>query len=124
MPVHRHAPHNGLGSTTCIQNAFNLAWKMAYALKNRADPSLLSPYNEERQPVHRQVYRWPRERHSTFASHALLYKTLGLLDPDSERKRHIHAQSEEDSKSVETPSAKPFETQPGRRATRTAWAVR
>ena len=40
--VHRHPSHNGLGSNTCTQDAFNLAWKMAYILKGRADPSLLS----------------------------------------------------------------------------------
>lgn len=68
--VHRYPPHNRLGSNTCIQDAFNLAWKMAYVLKNRADPSL--PFNlQRRASTHRQVYRWPRERHSTFASHAL-----------------------------------------------------
>ena len=31
--VHRHPPANGLGSNTCIQDAFNLAWKIAYVLK-------------------------------------------------------------------------------------------
>jgi 2-polyprenyl-6-methoxyphenol hydroxylase-like FAD-dependent oxidoreductase len=31
--VHRHPPSNGLGSNTCIQDAFNLSWKLAYVLK-------------------------------------------------------------------------------------------
>ena len=31
--VHRHPPMNGLGSNTCIQDSFNLAWKLAYVLK-------------------------------------------------------------------------------------------
>jgi 2-polyprenyl-6-methoxyphenol hydroxylase-like FAD-dependent oxidoreductase len=31
--VHRHPPMNALGSNTCVQDAFNLAWKMAYVLK-------------------------------------------------------------------------------------------
>lgn len=30
--VHRHPPANGLGSNTCVQDAFNLAWKVAYVL--------------------------------------------------------------------------------------------
>ena len=34
--VHRHPPANGLGSNTCIQDAFNLAWKIAYVLKGEA----------------------------------------------------------------------------------------
>lgn len=33
--VHRHPPANGLGSNTCIQDAFNLAWKIAYVLKGK-----------------------------------------------------------------------------------------
>lgn len=31
--VHRHPPFNGLGSNTCIQDAFNLAWKVAYVIQ-------------------------------------------------------------------------------------------
>src|SRR5262249_10836064 len=27
-PVHRHPPGGGLGSNTCIQDGFNLAWKL------------------------------------------------------------------------------------------------
>jgi 2-polyprenyl-6-methoxyphenol hydroxylase-like FAD-dependent oxidoreductase len=34
--VHRHPPANGLGSNTCIQDAYNLAWKIAYVLKGRS----------------------------------------------------------------------------------------
>lgn len=92
--VHRHPPRNGLGSNTCIQDAFNLAWKMAYVLKNRADPSLLSTYNEERQPIDKYIVG---RANDTARLHLTLYKTLGLLDPDGERKRQSHAQSEEDS---------------------------
>ena len=92
--VHRHPPHNGLGSNTCIQDAFNLAWKMAYVLKNRADPSLLSTYNEERQPIGKYIVG---RANDTARLHLTLYKTLGLLDPDVERKRQVHAQFEEDS---------------------------
>ncbi|CAI4218722.1 unnamed protein product [Parascedosporium putredinis] len=49
--VHRHPPMNGLGSNTCIQDAFNLAWKVAYVHKGLASPSLLDTYSTERQPV-------------------------------------------------------------------------
>jgi 2-polyprenyl-6-methoxyphenol hydroxylase-like FAD-dependent oxidoreductase len=36
--VHRHPPMNGLGSNTCIQDAANLAWKVALVEKgNRKD---------------------------------------------------------------------------------------
>lgn len=53
--VHRHPPTNGLGSNTCIQDAFNLAWKLALVLRGQASPELLDSYNAERQPVGRQI---------------------------------------------------------------------
>ena len=53
--VHRHPPTNGLGSNTCVQDAFNLAWKLAFVLQGTADPSLLDSYGRERQPVGRQI---------------------------------------------------------------------
>ena len=31
--VHRHPPSNGLGSNTSVQDAYNLAWKLAYVLR-------------------------------------------------------------------------------------------
>jgi 2-polyprenyl-6-methoxyphenol hydroxylase-like FAD-dependent oxidoreductase len=31
--VHRHPPGNGLGANTSMQDAYNLAWKVAYVLK-------------------------------------------------------------------------------------------
>jgi len=49
--VHRHPPVNGLGSNTCIQDAYNLAWKIALVEQGKADPSLLDSYTVERQPV-------------------------------------------------------------------------
>ncbi|MFL6112680.1 MAG: FAD-dependent monooxygenase, partial [Catenulispora sp.] len=39
--VHRHPPSSGLGSNTSIQDAFNLAWKLAYVIKGWAEPALL-----------------------------------------------------------------------------------
>jgi 2,4-dichlorophenol 6-monooxygenase len=53
--VHRHPPTNGLGSNTCVQDAFNLAWKLAMVLRAEAGPGLLESYNAERQPVGRQI---------------------------------------------------------------------
>ncbi len=49
--VHRHPPINGLGSNTCISDAFNLAWKLAYVLNGRADSSILDSVTIERKPV-------------------------------------------------------------------------
>jgi 2,4-dichlorophenol 6-monooxygenase len=53
--AHRHPPSNGLGSNTSIQDAFNLAWKMALVLKCKAAPKLLESYSQERAPIARQI---------------------------------------------------------------------
>jgi 2-polyprenyl-6-methoxyphenol hydroxylase-like FAD-dependent oxidoreductase len=48
---HIHVPLGGQGMNTGIQDAFNLAWKLAYTLQNKAHPALLDSYNSERVPV-------------------------------------------------------------------------
>lgn len=53
--VHRHPPSSGLGSNTCMQDAFNLGWKLAYAVNGWALPSLLDSYTTERAPVGKQI---------------------------------------------------------------------
>lgn len=55
--VHRHPPVNGLGSNTCVQDAYNLAWKAAYVLQGKAGPGLLASYSTERVPVGMGVVR-------------------------------------------------------------------
>ena len=47
--VHRVLPaFQRLGSNTCIQDAFNLAWKINHVMSSRAGPELLETYNVER----------------------------------------------------------------------------
>lgn len=53
--VHRHPPSSGLGSNSCMQDGFNLAWKLAYVLKGFAAPNLLESYTAERAPVGKQI---------------------------------------------------------------------
>lgn len=53
--VHRHPPSSGLGSNTCIQDAFNLAWKLAFVIKGHAGPGLLDSYSLERVPIGKQI---------------------------------------------------------------------
>ncbi len=53
--VHRHPPTSGLGSNTSMQDAFNLAWKIAYVVKGYAGPGLLESYSPERVPVGKQI---------------------------------------------------------------------
>lgn len=46
--AHIHTPAGGQGMNTGIQDAYNLAWKIAYVLRFNAATSLLETYNEER----------------------------------------------------------------------------
>ena len=53
--AHIHSPAGGQGMNTGIQDAFNLAWKLALVVKRRAAPQLLASYHVEREPVARGV---------------------------------------------------------------------
>ncbi|KAL8634783.1 MAG: hypothetical protein Q9228_007651, partial [Teloschistes exilis] len=92
--VHRHPPHNGLGSNTCVQDAYNLAWKLAYVLKGKADPSLLETYNDERQPVGEYIVR---RANDTRRSHSTFYGILGTFEPQMEDRIAALAELQEDS---------------------------
>jgi len=48
--AHIHTPAGGQGMNTGIQDAYNLAWKIAGVLKGFAAERLLDTYNEERLP--------------------------------------------------------------------------
>lgn len=52
--AHRFPPTGGLGLNTGIQDAHNLAWKLAAVLKGWASRSLLSTYESERRPIARR----------------------------------------------------------------------
>ncbi|GGO89877.1 FAD-dependent oxidoreductase [Wenjunlia tyrosinilytica] len=51
--AHEMSPTGAFGSNTGIQDAHNLAWKLAAVLEGWAGPGLLETYGEERQPVAR-----------------------------------------------------------------------
>jgi 2-polyprenyl-6-methoxyphenol hydroxylase-like FAD-dependent oxidoreductase len=48
--AHIHTPAGGQGMNTGIQDAYNLAWKLALVLKHSANTQILDTYNEERLP--------------------------------------------------------------------------
>src|SRR5271170_7883243 len=49
--AHVMPPMGGFGGNTGVQDAHNLAWKIALVLKGLAGPDLLATYNTERQPI-------------------------------------------------------------------------
>jgi 2,4-dichlorophenol 6-monooxygenase len=74
--VHRHPPSNGLGSNTSIQDAYNLAWKLALVLKGHAAPKLLETYDAERSPIAKQIVTRANQSIVEFGP---IFEALGLL---------------------------------------------
>ncbi|CAG9990291.1 unnamed protein product [Clonostachys byssicola] len=79
--AHRHPPVYGLGSNTCVQDAYNLAWKILYVSKGLAGQGLLETYNAERQPVGASLVRAANDG---FQSHAEIWGALGMFAPSPE----------------------------------------
>ncbi|GAA4711549.1 hypothetical protein Prum_103020 [Phytohabitans rumicis] len=55
--AHIHSPAGAQGMNTGIQDATNLAWKLAHGLRGVTDPALLDSYQTERAPIGRLVLR-------------------------------------------------------------------
>ncbi len=53
--AHVHSPMGGQGMNTGLQDAYNLAWKLALVVAGRADAKLLDTYEAERIPVARRL---------------------------------------------------------------------
>ncbi|MGZ8391674.1 MAG: FAD-dependent monooxygenase [Gemmatimonadales bacterium] len=49
--AHIHSPVGAQGMNTGLQDAYNLAWKLALVVSGRADATLVDSYEEERIPV-------------------------------------------------------------------------
>ena len=88
--VHRHPPINGLGSNTCISDAMNISWKLAYVLKGIASASLLDTITTERKPVGDGVVRRANEG---MEAHRRLWSVLGLDAKERRQKTELMAQA-------------------------------
>jgi hypothetical protein len=53
--AHIHSPVGAQGMNTGLQDAYNLAWKLALVVQGRADATLLDSYEAERVPVARRL---------------------------------------------------------------------
>ncbi|MFF4044746.1 FAD-dependent monooxygenase [Streptomyces sp. NPDC001816] len=56
--AHKQPPAVGLGLNTGIQDAHNLAWKLAAVLNGSAPDSLIDTYEAERRPIGRENVDW------------------------------------------------------------------
>ena len=64
--AHRLPPTGGFGMNTGIQDAHNLAWKIAFVIKWGTSDSLLNSYYDERAPVALRNIKWSTENASRF----------------------------------------------------------
>lgn len=87
--VHRHPPLNGLGSNTCVQDAFNLAWKLAYVEQGLASPALLNSFSAERQPIGAGVIQ---RANQGLRDHVHVWDALGALPADIAERKKLHAE--------------------------------
>nr|WP_225803633.1 FAD-dependent monooxygenase [Streptomyces sp. NK15101] len=53
--AHIHPPTGAQGMNTGVQDACNLAWKLALVVRREAEPALLGTYDAERRPVGEEV---------------------------------------------------------------------
>jgi 2-polyprenyl-6-methoxyphenol hydroxylase-like FAD-dependent oxidoreductase len=96
---HIHSPIGGLGMNTGIQDAYNLAWKLALVYRGRAPLNLLDSYEKERRPVAEDVVKTTRlltERFEAFSNLApeqrqRLYFDL-VVPPEAARQVARHSE--------------------------------
>ncbi len=95
--AHVHPPHGGQGLNTGVQDAVNLAWKLAQVVSGVSPQTLLDTYHAERHPVAARVLHTtmalvalarPGERHQ-----ALRDTMADLLALDGPRRRIAGMQS-------------------------------
>jgi 2,4-dichlorophenol 6-monooxygenase len=79
--AHRHPPAGGLGANTSIQDAFNLAWKLAFVLSGKAGDGLLDSYHDERQPIGQHLVE---RANKSMANNAAIPLALGWSDDQRE----------------------------------------
>ncbi len=55
--AHLHSPVGGQGMNTGIQDAYNLAWKLALVIKGKARAEILDSYEKERRPLAAKIVK-------------------------------------------------------------------
>lgn len=82
--AHLFTPTGGLGYNTAVEDAVNLAWKVASVVRGVAPLALLDSYEAERQPLAERNTGYARR----FADSVGLFQARPELDEDSERGEH------------------------------------
>ena len=92
--THRHPPSNGLGSNTSVQDAFNLAWKLAYVLQGKAGKALLDSYTAERAPIAKQIVLRANKSIEEFGG---ILQALGILDTNDPKVMQTRIEARRDN---------------------------
>ncbi|WP_437279036.1 FAD-dependent monooxygenase [Sorangium sp. So ce375] len=79
--AHIHSPAGGQGMNTGIQDAYNLAWKLAAVEQGRMPAWLLDTYEMERLPVARRLIDFTDRLFGFMAGHGLMGRTMRTLAP-------------------------------------------
>jgi 2-polyprenyl-6-methoxyphenol hydroxylase-like FAD-dependent oxidoreductase len=81
--AHVHSTTGGQGMNCCMQDAFNLGWKLALVLKGHAKPELLDTYETERRPIAEQVIWAASSLHDIFMTHGkdIAQRKQTMFDP-------------------------------------------
>jgi len=80
---HIHSVAGGQGWNVSMQDAYNLAWKLALVIRGRAHESLLDSYERERAPVAEQVIEGSSAIHEIILAHGSgLEERMALTQTD------------------------------------------
>jgi len=94
--AHVHSPASGQGMNTGIQDAYNLAWKLADVVRGHAEEGLLDSYSAERVPVGEKLLGTTRTATTLVAlrnglAPVLLPVGLGVLNVLKPVKRRVES---------------------------------
>lgn len=67
--AHVHSTTGGQGMNCCMQDAWNLGWKLGLVMNGQARPELLDTYESERRPIAEQVIWAASSLHEIFMGH-------------------------------------------------------
>lgn len=84
--AHETTPSGGFGLNLGVQDAQNLAWKLAAVIRGNASPSLLDTYEAERRPVAKEVVK------ATFLNMQSLGRTDKQLEAKLPRAQYLNEQ--------------------------------
>ncbi len=112
--VRIHYPASGVGMNFCIQDAFNLGWKLAAVLKGDAGPALLDSYESERRPIVEDLLESVRAQVAVqynFSDGGAAYRRR--FQKDMIRMPSVNAELVKELSGIQTPYERPSDAHPG-----------